>query len=73
MNITPQNAVIIKVDDIGTKHPIISRLYLQSIDFLQWTSLSKDDVDKIIDIVHDELKPALKECFSIANRIEKHL
>ena len=57
-----------KISDVGTKHPVMARLVLQTFDLVQASMLSEEERQKVAGIAM-EIPPSLVECFQIREGI----
>lgn len=61
---------VTKVSDVGTTHPAVARLMLQTSDLLGATSYTKEQRDELATIYYKELYPVLIECWKAKDALE---
>jgi hypothetical protein len=61
---------VTKVSDVGTAHPAVARLMLQTSDLLGATSYTKEQRDELATLYYKELYPVLIECWKAKDALE---
>lgn len=61
--------VVTKTMDVGSKHPVVARLMIQTTDLLQATDYTEDQRSALATIYYKELAPVLLECWRIRDEI----
>jgi hypothetical protein len=59
----PMKFVVTKVSDVGTRHPAVARLMLQTAELLQATGYTAAEQDELKTIYFNQLYPVLLECW----------
>lgn len=61
--------VVTKTANVGTTHPTVARLMLQTSSILDAAGLTKTQKDELATIYYKELQPVLLECWNIRDAI----
>ncbi|MFA9396357.1 MAG: hypothetical protein ACERJ1_16835 [Halodesulfovibrio sp.] len=59
-----------KVANVGTSHPVVARLVIQSVELLQWADIEKEKIEQVKSICF-ELQTPLLNCYEAYDRLIK--
>lgn len=58
-----------KISDVGTSHPVIARLQIQTTELLKFSNLSQEKKDEIFGIILESMHKRLLKCHKIKDNI----
>ncbi|QCQ98513.1 hypothetical protein [Brevundimonas sp. SGAir0440] len=65
--------VLSRTSNVGTSHPTVARLMLQTSDILDAAGLRQEQKDELNTIFYKELQPVLLECWNIRDSLAKEV